>query len=454
MSSDPPYDDSPPTEPPPDYVDPAEPEASNVGNVVQLAGKKRSTKAKPKPRPKATKNQLSDEKPTYATCCRLLREDYAMRLSYDLMREAPCLDRLPLRDAHVGIIREMLERDHGIAFGAENVAQAVKQVAEEHSFHPVKDYLRSLEWDRVARIRDVGPKALGTSPDDDLAQAMLRRFFLAAVARGLKPGIKADCALVLVGPQGYKKSSFFAALGGEWFCDTHVDVSDKDGMLQLAAAWIYEWPEIDRVTTRRHASDVKAFLSKRDDTFRPPFARNVIRHDRGCVVVGTTNEARYLVDDTGSRRFWTVTIGQRVDIDLVREWRDQLFAEAVAAFDGGEEHFLSEDEERAREERARDDHAVDNEDPWQAPIENWLRQSWHDRGPRTPETHAMDVLSLAKVFDGLHLPVTMQDSGARVRVCKILRDLGYINPRIYTPIGRIRCWVKASERELKPETTA
>jgi hypothetical protein len=111
------------------------------------------------------------------------------------------------------------------------------------------------------------------------------RWFLSAAARPLRPGCKVDTALVLVGPQGARKSSVFSALAGEWFSDTHVDLASKDAFLQLAGTWIMEWGEIERVTSRKGADEIKAFLSSKTDKYRPPYGRSVVEIPRSMIQV-------------------------------------------------------------------------------------------------------------------------------------------------------------------------
>ena len=64
-----------------------------------------------------------------------------------------------------------------------------------------------------------------------------------------------------------------------------------------------EWAELDHITNKRHAGQVKAFLSQSTDMFRVPGAKQRGISRRG-IIVGSTNRDEFLVDDTGNRRFW------------------------------------------------------------------------------------------------------------------------------------------------------
>jgi hypothetical protein len=77
---------------------------------------------------------------------------------------------------------------------------------------------------------------------------------IAAVRRARRPGCKFDQMVILEGQQGTGKFSALRILGGEWFKDSKLSkVDDKDTVMKLAGAWIYELSEL--VTYTRRARD-------------------------------------------------------------------------------------------------------------------------------------------------------------------------------------------------------
>ena len=96
---------------------------------------------------------------------------------------------------------------------------AVDLAIDSNKIHPVRDYLRSLEWDGQPRAEMLFIDYLGAE-DSRYTRAVTRKALIGAVARILRPGCKHDHMLVLVGPQGCRKSTTLAKLGKQWFSDS------------------------------------------------------------------------------------------------------------------------------------------------------------------------------------------------------------------------------------------
>lgn len=331
-----------------------------------------------------------------------------------------------LPEARVGWFRELIEDAPWGGFDPSEagVMQAIRALAHDRAYHPVQDYLAGLRWDGTARLDGVASEILradGDTAERALAQRMVRLWFISAAARALKPGCQVDTSLVLVGGQGLRKSSFFRAMAGDaWFADTEVRIGDKDGMQQIQSAWITEWGEIDRITSARHAGEVKAFIARRTDTFRPPYGRITEAFKRSCVIVGSTNNEQFLTDPTGSRRFWCVRVGGRIDLELAQQWRDQLWAEALHAHREGEAHWLGDDEDRQREEGA-ERHRL--RDPWEAVIDRYVSTKWRaDIAQDAGRKHLTTALLLERAID---LPAKDRTRAHEMRVGEVMRALGY-----------------------------
>ena len=172
---------------------------------------------------------------------------------------------------------------------------------------------------------------------------MGRCLFLAAVARIMQPGCKADHIPILEGEQGTFKSSLLDAIFSPWFSDDLAELGSKDAQMQMAGVWCVEIAELTGMR-RADIERVKAFASRRVDRYRPSYGRHVIAAPRQCICIGTTNSERYLKDETGARRFWPVRCG-RIDVPPATRDRDQLWAEALSLYQAGEPWWLADSTE-------------------------------------------------------------------------------------------------------------
>lgn len=382
---------------------------------------------------------------TFGNLCLILRHGNLIEARFNemlLQVECKAGDSWRLLDeAVIGDARERLERAFGCEAASDNLKMALRTVAEARRVHPVREYLDGIEWDRERRIHRVGAEVLRAEPSP-LTERKIMSFLVSAVARARRPGCQVDTVFTLVGDQGAHKSKFFRTLAGPWFADSHMDLTNKDAYLQLHSAWIYEWGEVEKITSVRRAEEVKAFLTSPHDTFRPPYGSAVQNVKRGNVLVGSTNEAHFLVDETGNRRWWPVTVpkGARIDLDALAAWTPQLWGEAVALYEDGYQWWLTPEESVAHESEV-ENHRV--RDPWEDVIGSWLVSSegWRrlrlEAGVRLLTTHVI-------LTHAVQLRPREMDDRATKRCARVLKRLG-LEPR------RVR--LRADEAGRWQETT-
>lgn len=324
---------------------------------------------------------------------------------------------------------------HGILVKSckEDVLDIITELAEQNQYSPIEHYLSALPIPTDTSILDnLAERYFGVS--SAIYQTFLRKTLIGAVARALSPGCKLDTALILQGKQGFKKSTFFKILAGEYFDDSLGAVSDKDERLKLHRAWFVEWSELESIFKRRDVSNTKAFLSSSIDAVRPPYCRDTQDFPRASIIVATTNKDEFLSDETGNRRFWIIPVQKRIDIKRLAKERDAIWAAAVAAYKSGETWWLEYDEELTAETIAQE---FQTTDPWLEPIVSF--------------TQHRDWVLLGDLLNHLQVDLSRQERAHQMRVTGILKILGW--SKNYRTIGGKKCrvWEKLTP-EPPPET--
>ena len=354
---------------------------------------------------------------------------------------------MQLREANnlrYNIFTQQIERNGKLLEGAEHyyleIAEAgckiskevaldcLVKIAKANPYDPIQVYLdhvaAHIQPTYIDRLASTYLRpADASSPEPTLYDHMLRCTLIAAVRRIYEPGSKHDNATVLMGEQGARKSSFWAAIGGEFFSDALRDISSKDDIMVLHRSWIMEWAELDHITSKKHAGQVKAFLSQSTDMFRVPYGKATEAFPRRCIIVGSTNRDNgFLVDETGNRRFWvipvTCTLQQPIDVSALLKERDAIWSAAVAAYRNGESSVLTAEQE-AQVAEQNEDYLV--ESPWRAPIEAWLV---------APHNRSKNITTDVLLAEAIAKPIERQSRSDQMQVASILRDLGYDRRRL------------------------
>lgn len=259
----------------------------------------------------------------------------------------------PIADSDDLRFGDWVSQHYGIkAASRAALAEAIDTVADGRHFHPVRDWLKKQKHDGTARLDKWLIHVLGMHPDElppkrrKYLELVGRFLLMGLVARVMEPGCKFDYSPVFEGLGGIGKSTFVKVLvGKEYFSDTHFDIGNgKDGFEQLEGLWGYELSELTALR-KADSEQVKQFFSSEVDRFRGAYGRFVQKHPRQCIIFCSTNKKRYLYDLTGNRRFWPIWVVNRVRLGWLSKWRDQLFAEALAAYQAGEAYAPTPEQE-------------------------------------------------------------------------------------------------------------
>lgn len=309
-------------------------------------------------------------------------------------------------------------------------------------FHPVLRYLDALPaWDGTERLGHWLADCLGAVADD-YTRLVGSWFVMGMVKRVRDPGCQMDYMVVLEGLQGKRKSTALRCLAvrDEWFADTPVRVGTPDAVLSIAGKWLYEIAELDSFN-RAEATAVKSYVSSREDRVREPYARRFVDRKRSGVFAGTTNQSEYFKDPTGARRFWPVACDGDIDLDKLREWRDQLFAEALVRLASADA-----EERRCWPTRAEEDQYLVPQqerreimDPWYERLAVWLdcKAAYGESGLEVREVESFTAFEL--LTRCLMVPQDRIDGGRQMatRVGIAMHKLGWdkrrdpAGPRVY-----------------------
>lgn len=298
------------------------------------------------------------------------------------------------------------------------IGEGVELVSQRNKFHPVRDWLKTLKWDGFDRNQFWLHELLGVA-DTPYASLVGKLWLRQAVNRIMHPGAKGDYVLILEGTQGLNKSTALRRLGESYYSDVTLNLNEKDSLIALAGVWILEIAELDAFN-RAESTRIKQFITQTEDRFRPPYGKRMITMPRQTVFAATTNNYEYHKDPTGNRRFWSV-LCTSINLGQITEWREQMFAQALAEVMAGEPCYPTRDQERNLIMPEQEQREI--VDVWHQPIYEWLHK---DDNYRTNEFSTWEILAGA-----IKMPTDKMDGqrSAATRVGNCMAKLGWTKKR-------------------------
>lgn len=230
----------------------------------------------------------------------------------------------------------------------QNIPAFAKTIASQNLYNPVMTWIESKPWDGTSRLQAFFDTVqVDASMSVSLKEKFIKKWLLSAVAAASTPtGIAAQGVLVFQGPQNLGKTTWFKSL-----VPAEIDVikeghtlrpEDKDSVYQAISNWLVELGELDATFKKSDIAQLKSFLTRSEDVIRLPYDREKSVYPRQTVFFGSVNEAEFLSDTTGNRRYWTIgCVGLNAfhGIDM-----QQLWAEVYALYLGGETYLISQEE--------------------------------------------------------------------------------------------------------------
>lgn len=338
----------------------------------------------------------------------------------------------PLRDDEILNYRCWVDT-RGLIVGKNDATDVLTSLARRNTRNPPKEYFEKLTWDKKPRLDTWLTYYLGAEEQNSHYLKLVgSKWLIAAVKRVYQPGCKFDNVLILEGEQYIGKSPSLEALatidGERYFTDESIDFSgNKDSLMKLQGKLIFEMPELASFR-KAETNEIKAFIGRGTDEYRPPYGRKVVPRPRMFVMAGSVNPiAGYLTDPTGNKRYWPVKCG-KIDLTALNADKSQLWAEAIHRYKQGEQIWL-EPEEHALAKTEQSERMIDDimADKIIECANKLIENKWTEK----------DFL-LSELVEKMNIPLSHLDGKMRMRITDCLVANGWTEYRPYPPKGQKR----------------
>lgn len=337
----------------------------------------------------------------------------------------------PIRDTDYTAARLWLENEALFyPVSKELVRDTVHYIGESHKMDSAQEWLLSLQWDGVPRIKDFMPRYMGTL-DAAYERSVGVYLWTALAGRVMEPGCQADMCPILVGKQGIGKSRGIQAMVPDpsFYVEIRLDEDDDSIARKMRGVLIGEIAELRGLRTS-DADRIKAFVTRTHEKWTPKYMEHSTTFARRLVMIGTTNEDEFL-SDTENRR-WLPVRSTRCDVMAIRRDMEQLWAEAYELWLANGIVWRSAEE---LGKQARGD--FETEDNWAPMVNRWLEET------KAEHYTTADVLTLAVGLDARSV-----SKAHEMRLGKIMRTLGFERSQKRVGGKSMKVWIDKGVADL------
>jgi len=278
-------------------------------------------------------------------------------------------------------------------------------------FAPIEDYLSKLpSWDGVDRIR---PFADAVPCENKYWRDFFHRWFLCMVAhwQGRNKQYANSTSPLLVGKQGYKKSTFCLSILPPELRAYYTDSIDfgrkRDAELYLNRFALISIDEFDQITVGQQVF-LKHILQKPVVKTRKPNQSVVQELRRYASFIATSNHYDLLTDTSGGRRYICIEVMGIIKIPKNINY-EQLYAQAVSEIQNGERYWFDSEDEAILM-------AGNQQFEVQPPAEQLFLQYYRAAGKNEPceKLLASDILTRLQKKSGFQLSTTKITTFGRI----------------------------------------
>ena len=258
-------------------------------------------------------------------------------------------------------------------------------------YNPVEEYLYDLgEWDGRDRIRELADRVSCRHPH---WRDLFYRWFLSMVAHWMGRDKQHGNATtpLLIGPQGYRKSTFCRILLPPELRFGYTDSLDfsskRDAERYLGRFFLVNLDEFDQISVHQQAF-LKHLLQKPSASIRKAYTSSILEVRRYASFIATSNHKDLLSDLSGNRRFICVEVTAPIDTNVSVSY-SQLYAQAFHAVMHGERYWLDDADEALLKESNEEFRQV-------SPLEHLLMSCFSIASPEAEDGEwlmAMDIFN-------------------------------------------------------------